>query len=91
MTALRYTKPWVSSTTSAFGDTERNKAVTLEEKEEMVGKTAFPHPPADPVVPPSHHSHREHQRVNECTVPRVLFVQSQRKAPGQYRLKFEAL
>lgn len=45
-TALRYTRPCVSSATPALIDPEGNTGTSLEEKAEMVGRTAFPLSPS---------------------------------------------
>lgn len=74
-TVLRNTKPWSLFTTPALENTEGNQAITLEKKEEMVGRAAFTHPKVDPVDPPSYRSSRAHPMIDETTVQRVLFVQ----------------
>lgn len=52
----------------ALEDTEGNRAVTLEEKQEMLPKAAFPHTPADPVGLLPLRNSKEYQMVDETTV-----------------------
>lgn len=90
-TALKYTKPWASSTTQALGDRKGNTATSLEDKTKMVRRTAFPPTPADPMCPPLRLKGRAHQSVDEVRVRKALFNKSQKKAPGWDTLSFSTL
>lgn len=89
--ALRYTKPWASTTTPALKDPEGNMTTSLEDNAEMVGRVAFSRPPVDWVGLPPQQKSTAHQSVDESRVRRTLFDQSQKKAPGPDRLNFSML
>lgn len=76
MTALKYIKSWISSTTHALEDPKSNQAVTMEDKEKMVGRAVFPHSPVDPAGTLPHYSGRVCQKINEVTVWSISFNQS---------------
>lgn len=72
-------------------NTEGNRVVTLEKKEEVVGTAVFLHLLVDLVDPSSHRRGEAHQRIDETTVRKVLFDQSQKRPPAPDRLNFSAL
>lgn len=80
-TALRYTRLWVSSTTPPLRDPEDTIATSLEDKTEMVGRTAFPAPLADLIGTLPHREGTTDQRVDAERVRRTLFDQLQKKEP----------
>lgn len=55
---------------------ERNRATSLKEKGEMVGRVVLPPPPVEPVGPPPNQEGRAHQQIDEVSVRRSLFDQS---------------
>lgn len=73
--------PWSSSTTPALTDTEGNLVSSLEDKEKIVRKGAFPPSTCDPEDPPLHRDRSAHQKVDKATVGRTLFYQAHSKAP----------
>lgn len=88
---LRYTKPWSLSTTPALEDSEGNEATMLKNKDRMIRKAAFLHPPTDPIELPPCCRSSVYQRVDEAIVWRALFHQSQKKAPDSDWINISAL
>lgn len=72
-------------------DFEDNQGTSLEDKEERFQKAAFVLSPADQEGLLPHGNGTCHQRVDETTVQKALFDQSQKKASDPDRLNFSML
>lgn len=70
--ALRYTRPWISSTTPALKVMGGNQATTVEDKEVMVRRVAFPRPPDDSVCYFPSRPSTAHQDIDRETVQQAL-------------------
>jgi hypothetical protein len=90
--AMRYTNPWSSAHTPPIKDPEGDVATTLEEKEDMLRRQAFP--------PPLQGTREEEEdnrtgtacrRTDRERVGKALMGQSTKKAPGPDRLNFKAI
>lgn len=90
-TALRYTKPWASSSKTALKDVEGNMPTSLEGKTEILRRAAFPPPPEDLIGPLLHRNSMAYQRVSKNRVRQALFHPSQKKTPGLDILNFSTL
>jgi Reverse transcriptase (RNA-dependent DNA polymerase)/Endonuclease-reverse transcriptase len=93
-TALKYTSSRASSTTPAMKDANGDFATTIEEKEEIFRKMAFPDPIASSInIPFSRNSsiNAISSFITEEDIEKALFEQSIKKAPGPDKLNFKAL
>lgn len=90
-TALQYTKPWISSRTQVLKDMKDNQDTSIEDKEEMVRKSAFSKPPEDLVDPPPQRPGKVHQDINAVIFRQVPYNQAQKKAPRPDHINFRAM
>lgn len=75
----------------ALEKTKGNQVTTLEDKEAIVRRAAFPHSYTYHVGLSQHRDRQTHQRVDETTIRRTPFNKSQKKAPGADRINFSGL
>ena len=92
-TALRYTSARLGSSTPAIKAVNGTIATTIEEKEAVFLKSAFPGPiegltenPPISIQPIS-----DNIAIRDIDIEEALFNQSTKKAPGPDRLNFKAL
>jgi hypothetical protein len=92
--ALKYTSSRASSTTSAMKDANGEFITTIEEKEAIFRKMAFPDPIASSInIPISRDSsiNAISSFITEEDIEKALFEQSIKKALGPDKLNFKAL
>ena len=93
-TALKYTSTRTSSSTPAIKSLNGEVAITIEEKEAIFMKQAFPDlsKESSAALPlPTLNMNAENSFISEKDIEKALFEQSIKKAPGPDKLNFKAL